>query len=359
VSAVATHESFVLNRCTRPTMGGRSAYTIFGFTGYIVAVIIAVALALRLGLPLGERLVSMLVPPLAFLGTVAVARWRAGYERIVFYEALSACLVSTGLATWLLGGEVARTLDVVATGVGVFLVFGRLGCYRVACCHGRPARRGVRYGRAHVLLGFPAFWAGRPLVPVQLIEAGASLALAGTAAAVSTGNGDAAALFVIGYGLVRFSLELVRGDRDRRYAFGLSEAQRMAVLTSVAAASLHPRFWTFIPTAVLVAGAGLLVITRNTARRSLLRPPHLHELQTVQERLGVAMDAETSEGLRVTRHELPDGRAAFVWSRATGLPLSAAARLATMLDAHAEVVPGRSRDLVHVLTSPAARREAE
>jgi prolipoprotein diacylglyceryltransferase len=339
-----------LARCTHPSLAGRSAYTVLGFAGYAAGAIASGVLATVLGFSMVERLVALCVPPIAFLATIMVARRRAGYERIVFYEALCACLATSALAAWLAGGDVARTLDVATVGIGVFLVLGRVGCFRVACCHGRPARRGVRYGRPHVVIGFPAIWEGRPVVPVQLIEAGASLVLAGAAAILSLGRaGDATALYIAGYAVVRFHLELVRGDRDRRYAWGLSEAQRMAVVTCAAASALHPGVSTWVPMGVLLIASGALVATRHRASRVLLRSGHVHELQSVQQKLGVATSGKTSEGLAVTRYVLPDGRTDFVWSRDRGLSVTDARRLAMMLDTRAEVVPGQVPGLVHVV----------
>ncbi|HSR98640.1 MAG TPA: prolipoprotein diacylglyceryl transferase family protein [Kofleriaceae bacterium] len=294
---------------------------------------------------------AVCVPPLAFLATIAIARRRAGYERIVFYQALCACLVCSALGAWIAGADIARMVDVVTVGIGVFLTLGRVGCFRVACCHGRPWRWGVRYGRAHVVVGFPAFWEGRPVVPVQLIEAAASLVLAGAAAAaIALGEpGDAATLYVVGYAVVRFHLELVRGDRDRRYTRGLSEAQWMALATCIVAAALHRGVATWLATAALWIIASVRITTRSQTRHVLLRAGHIHELEALQRQLGVAMSGRTSEGLAVTRHILPDGRTDFVWSREAGLPVEDARRLALAIDPCAEIVTGRVAGLIHVV----------
>jgi hypothetical protein len=297
----------ILSRCTQPTIAGRSAYTVLGFVGYVVEVAVTTTLAVRMNVPLAERAVIAFAPPLTFLAVIAVARRRVGYERIVFYEALSACLITGASAAWLIGGDVARTLDLITVGIGVFLVFGRLGCFRVGCCYGRLCRRGVRYSRAHVVRGFPAFWSGRPLVPVQLIEAAMSLVLVSAATLLLSGNGDAAALYLCGYGVVRFGLEHVRGDRDRRYRMGLSEAQRMAIVIGLTVAAWHPRWWTVLPISALVATGIALAATRNLPRRTLLQSGHVHELQQMQEQLGIATNGETSAGLLVTRHNCPTG----------------------------------------------------
>jgi prolipoprotein diacylglyceryltransferase len=137
-------------------------------------------------------------------------------ETIVFYR--------TAIAAWLLAvmaGRTARISDLVVVLTLAFLAFGRVGCFRVACCHGRPARFGVRYTHAHARLGFPRRWVGRPLVPVQLFEAVASavLAVAGVVLLVrGAAPGTATKILIVGYALVRFPLELLRGDGARPHA---------------------------------------------------------------------------------------------------------------------------------------------
>lgn len=187
-------------------------------------------------------------------------------------------------------------------------------------------------------------------MPVQLIEAAASLVLVAAAAVLAFGRaGDATALYVAGYALVRFHLELLRGDRDRRYVWGLSEAQRMAIATCAIAAVLHPGVLTWMPFGALLVVGSVLVATRNRPRRLLMRAAHIHELGRVHSQLGVAETGKTSEGMAVTRHMLPDGRTDFVWSRDAGLAVGDARRLAMALDARAEVVVGQVPGLIHVL----------
>src|SRR5262249_32662541 len=148
------------------------------FAGYGVAALTAGIVSWWLGLDVGERLVVVMVPPIAFLVVVAIATVRAGYERIVFYQAAIAGVVGTLAIGAALGWRGGAMTDCATIGIGAFLVLGRIGCFSVGCCHGRPVRRlGVRYGQAHVRIGFPARWAGRPVAAVQPIEAAISAAL--------------------------------------------------------------------------------------------------------------------------------------------------------------------------------------
>jgi hypothetical protein len=337
-------------RTPRPTIGSYSAYFVLGVLGATAAAIVVGLLAALAEIPLEQRLVIAFVPPLTFLATIRVARRRAGYERIVFFECVATCLVATAAATALLGESIARSLDLVTIGIGVFLVLGRIGCHRVACCHGRPARHGVRYGRDHAMLGFLRSWQGRPLAPVQLIESAASFVL--VVIAISrfwSGPGESAVTYLAPYSAIRFALEELRGDRDRRYVLGLSEAQRMAVVCSLASAALLPSILTVSAASIVAIGAIACAARRRDPRRTLLRAGHIHELCDIVERLTVAASATTSAGLVVTQYELPDGRLDIVLSRDRGLPQDAAGLLAKMLDADAELVAGRTAGVVHVL----------
>jgi len=344
-----------LARCAAPTIRGRSAYTVLGFAGYGIASSVVGVVAALLDLSLAERLVIVFGPPFAFLVTVMLATRRAGYERIVFYEVTSAAFALTGAVAACAGVRVGSVLDLVAVGIGYFLVFGRLGCFRVACCYGRPVRTrlGVRYWHAHVAVGFPELWRGRAILPVQLVEAAATLVLATVAMVLAFGDaGDGAAAYVVGYSVVRFSLEPLRGDRDRRYRRGLSEAQQMAVLSAATAAMLHPRAWTIAGAVLIALAVAVVVATHRGAAAQLLCAPHIHEVGDRHARMSRGHCEVTSAGLSISLHTLPDGRTDFVWSREAGLPERVARRLATLVDPEADVILGRIPNLVHVVSAP-------
>ena len=57
------------SRWTAPLIHGRSAYTVLGFTGYIVAALLLGVIGTLHGISLAERIVIQLVPPLSLLVT--------------------------------------------------------------------------------------------------------------------------------------------------------------------------------------------------------------------------------------------------------------------------------------------------
>ena len=337
-----------------PTLLGQSSYTVLGFLGYAVASAVATALAISWQLTLGERLVALLAPPLAFLAVVTIATAIKGHEWIVFYQAAAGAVAAVVIAGLAIGADLRRLLDVSVIGIATFLVFGRVGCFHVACCHGRPARRGVTYDERHVALGLWAACARRPLLPVQLIEAVGVALLVGAALAGAAAPGRAASILAIGYAALRFALETVRGDPVRPVALGVSEAQWWCAATAVVSAIAQPAWWTLAAAAVLVAAPVALVVTRR--RRELVEPHHVHDLDTVC--TAVLADAshaqrETALGLAATCHLLADGRLDWIWSSShPAWSIAAATRLAGALWPGAEVVAGRTPGLVHVLVSP-------
>lgn len=339
----------VLVRCARPNVRGVSTYTILGFAGYIAATALAVYLGDVWRLALAERLVACIAPPAAFVLAVAITAAIAGEEKIVLYEVACAAVGTTAVIAAIAGLGVARLVDVVTLGIGVFLVFGRLGCFAVACCHGTPGH-GVAYGAAHVAVGFWSRWSGRALWPIQLVEALASAVLVAGALIAATAPGDAAVVYIAGYACVRFPLELARGDAARPYALGVSEAQWFAVATLGVCALWRPQAATFaLFGAVLIATAALVATRRH---RELVTPAHLYELDEVMAGLSDGARAETSRGVSVSRHALGAGRIDWVLSSSHPRWSVATARaIAGGLWSSFELIEGRTPGVIHVIAA--------
>jgi hypothetical protein len=332
---------------------GASTYTVLGFVGYGVASLVAATLFVAWDMSLAARLIAAFAPPIAFLTVVTITHAIAGVERIVFYQTAAAGVVATAVMATLSGAETARVVDVATMGIGSFLVFGRLGCFAVACCHGRPGRFGVVYGADHIRVGFWARWRGRRLWPVQLVESGASLVLVvvGLVAGWSEPGGPAL-IYIVAYAAVRFGLELVRGDWARPYRLGLSEAQWTAPITAIACALWRPGPPTIAVAATLVAGAVVLVARRR--HRELFEPPHLRELDRVCDvAVRTGKRAETSLGIAVSRQQLPDGRVDWVLSSShPRWSLASARRLADLMWPRYSLVEGRLAGIAHIVEDP-------
>jgi len=349
-------------RCARPTLGPRNAstYTVLGFTGYGLASVVVALITWAWGLPLLDRLIAMLAPPITFLAVVKGTKRVTGKERIVLYQTALAGVVVVTVISAVVDAHTARLVDATTIGIGVFLVFGRLGCFAVACCHGRPARFGVVYGEEHARLGFWRRWVGRRLWPVQLVESAVSCALCVIALVVGWNHpGVPATIYGVGYGVARFALELRRGDAARPHKLGVSEAQWTATATLVVIAIVRPGAATLAAAATLVVA--LAVLVRRTKQRELTLAPHLREIDRACKAL-LASPAEsrreTSLGIGISCHTLPDGRRDWVLSgNHSAWSMTIARRIAGELWNGSEFVAGRIEGVAHIIEAPRESRE--
>jgi hypothetical protein len=266
------------------------AFRLTGYVGFVLAVAVVLALGTRAGLDPQVLTTVAAGGVVSFFALACATKLFGGSERLTFYHhALALGGVATAVA-WAGDESVLRVMDVTVLGLGVFLACGRIGCLLTGCCHGRPARIGVRYRREHVRSGFPRGLTGVTLIPVQAVEAlGAIVIVATGAAFVLAGAraGEALAWFVVGYAALRFTLEFARGDAGRWAALGFSEAQwtSAALLSGVVVAErlewLPPHRWHALVTlAVLAAMAVAWVARRGRSPliQQLRRPLEMLEL---------------------------------------------------------------------------------
>jgi hypothetical protein len=302
----------LLDRLARPRvrLAGRMlpSFTLLAGIGLACGIGFAlVAAALRgLSLPVAG------CAALAGLGSAAASAMAAkiatGRERLVFYRETLAAMAGASVAVALAGEPVLPYLDIAAVSVALIGAFGRTGCLMVGCCHGRPAAWGVAYGEAHVAQGFPSYYAGARLLPVQAIESalhallaagGAALLFSGTEPGVATGS------CAIAYAAGRLALETGRGDR-RNYHRGLSSAQWTSLFLAAAvvlletAGALPLQGWH-----ALVAPGMLFVAIGIRAPSGLLRADHVAEFAWLVSRIAAeprqhARIARTSAGLAVS-----------------------------------------------------------
>ncbi|MBS1912837.1 MAG: prolipoprotein diacylglyceryl transferase [Bacteroidetes bacterium] len=213
------------------------AFHLCAVAGLVAGLALVTALALRLGLaPLVEAGLAAIAVAL-FLVYAMMHKMITGQESLVHYRALLMVIAGVASAAWFAGLPVLRFMDITILGVGTFAAFGRVGCLMVGCCHGRPGRHGIRYREEHARSGFPRSFVGVPLLPVQAVEAVALAAIVAGGCTILLGGarpGSALVWYFVAYGTLRFCLEFLRGDADRPYMLGFSEAQWTAVLVVAA-----------------------------------------------------------------------------------------------------------------------------
>ena len=113
--------------------------------------------------------------------------------------------------------------DAVAPAVAVGQAIGRLGCFLNGCCYGGPVSWGVV---------FPSLGDNIPRQPVQIYEAIGTLLLAFGLARMAprARSGRIAGMYLAGYGVMRFILEMIRTDpRGPVLPGGISVSQAISL----------------------------------------------------------------------------------------------------------------------------------
>jgi prolipoprotein diacylglyceryltransferase len=146
------------------------SFHFFGAVGFLGGLTLGIGMAIALDLNPRIVLLMTAIGAATFFLLVYLAKGLTGKEVIVYYHHEISILLFCTLALFVLKLPILSYLDITLLGIGVFLGFGRIGCYSVGCCHGRPYKHGVRYGQKHVEAGFTWYYKNIPLLPVQLIE---------------------------------------------------------------------------------------------------------------------------------------------------------------------------------------------
>ncbi|HVQ91256.1 MAG TPA: prolipoprotein diacylglyceryl transferase family protein [Mycobacteriales bacterium] len=352
----------------------RRAFHAWGLLGLVAAILLGAALTVAGGRSLAMTGVLALAAVTAS-GLLVAGSTRRGGSRLVYYHHELTILAVSGALLALAGGPVLAYLDITVLAVGAFLVFGRLGCLAVGCCHGRPAGHGVRYTPAHAAAGLPAHLVGVPLLPVQAVESAGVLATvaAGCVLILHAAPGAALACYVAGYGGLRFGLEFLRGDAGRPSWAGFTQAQWISLALCALAVAGHragllpPIGWD---EPVLVALLGAMLTAAGLRRRAasahrLRDPQHVAELAATLAALarpGPPVRA-TSRGLHLSA-----GRTATGIGLVTHYALSArpdpltvhqartvGAVLGRLQDCRPTLLPGATPGLFHLLIPPPGR----
>jgi hypothetical protein len=270
-----------------------SAFQVCGYSGLVSAVLLGVFLTVIQDLSLGVLGVLVASSCATFLALAMGTKIVTGEEKLIYYHHEVGILIVGGVVLRLLDQPVLPYLELTLLAVGMFLALGRVGCLMVGCCHGRPCSWGVRYGPGHADDGFPSHLTGIRLFPIQLLESATVLVVVvwGTVL-ITRGHppGEALVLYVMGYGAARFVFEFARGDADRSYLAGFSEAQWTSLLLMAVAlaaglqGSLPLHAW-HLASAGLVAVCVVAVACRrwlaSVPTHQILHARHLDEIARV------------------------------------------------------------------------------
>jgi prolipoprotein diacylglyceryltransferase len=293
------------------------SFHFFGVLGFLMGNVLALYLGSVLHLDGKIILLMSVLGAATFFVLAVLAKLATGGETIVYYHHEIAILFVCSIALRLLQVPVLPYLDITIIGIATFLAFGRIGCFSVGCCHGKPAKNGVIYSYGHVKAGFTAYYEGVPLFPIQLAESLFVFCTIITAVFLlltHTTPGTVLILYTVLYGAFRFVIEFFRGDPERPYWKGLSEAQwttlfLIALSFALAFAGYFPLYiWHLIVTAALLAFSLFLVLQHNT-KSEIFMPRHVRQIARV---LNEPQDTTTN-----SKHN----PASFVYIHKTGLGL--------------------------------------
>ena len=158
---------------------------------------------------------------------------------LMFYGGLIAAIVVFLVWCRIRRESVLSTADLLCTIIPLGHAFGRVGCFFYGCCYGRtvdtavsvrfPAHSPAWYEQVNAGLIDSTARTSLPVLPTQLIEAAALLVLFAVLLSVYRRfRKGTAALYLAGYGIIRFGLETLRGD-PRVAFFGLSIGQLISI----------------------------------------------------------------------------------------------------------------------------------
>lgn len=129
---------------------------------------------------------------------------------LVFYGGLIGAVIAGSFQMWRLKLPFWKLADVLAPSVSLGHMFGRLGCFMNGCCYGAPTQCfwAVYFPQGHEMAGIGVH-------PTELYEAALNLMLyLGLAWFYPRRryDGQVFALYMICYAIVRWTVELFRGD---------------------------------------------------------------------------------------------------------------------------------------------------
>jgi phosphatidylglycerol:prolipoprotein diacylglycerol transferase len=171
--------------------------------------------------------------------------WEGG---LVFYGGVLGAAGAVALFARRHRWPFGKVADALAPGLALGHALGRVGCFFAGCCYGKPWAGGVAFPRGSVAFdellrrGLVAAGAATtpPLHPVQLYEAAGELVIFGVLLALRRRMplpGGVALAYAVLYGVLRFGVELLRGDPGRGFVTpGLSLAQAVSAALAVAGA---------------------------------------------------------------------------------------------------------------------------
>ena len=262
------------------------SFYFFGIFGFVIGMLLGIVLCWFLHVLIFPILVMGFTGAATFFVLAFLVKRVTGKDTIVYYHHEIAILVICAILLKVLGLPVLAYLDITILGIATFLAFGRIGCFSVGCCHGRPVKKGIIYGQEHVKAGFTYYYEGVPLLPVQLIESAFVFFIIITGIFLLLQHfppGTVLIQYTVLYGAFRFALEFLRGDAERPYFKGLSEAQWTTLLLIgisiiMAFSGFVPLYTWHILISILLFITGSVIVIRDSLSNKISSPRHIWQI---------------------------------------------------------------------------------
>ncbi|EAY25841.1 prolipoprotein diacylglyceryl transferase family protein [Microscilla marina] len=285
-----------------------SVYFILGHTSLALSLIINLYLCYYIGLSYALCVSLYIVALFVFYGLAFVSKALLGYEHYVLLRYSLVVNVVLAIMLWYVTAstnEYWHYLDLFAIALALMIVIGRVGCQTVGCCHGKPCN-----WKFYTAYGFKNV-SEKPLVrfvPIQLIEACFAFFLCGLGVFYKLINAPAGIFFIAFWSLYavgRYVFEFYRGDPDRPYWKGFSEAQWVCIGIScfvmvVKWVYAMPLVW-WVTSAILVSIHTLIFLHRVIYQKAFYR---LSEPKNLMEFSQKALQSRQSKQVKITSQQI-------------------------------------------------------
>ncbi len=149
---------------------------------------------------------------------------------IVFYGGLLGGMLGALLGLSISKRKAIEMIPHIAPYIPLGHAIGRVGCVMAGCCHGMPYTGLFAMYYPNAISGLPA---SQGCFPVQLLEAFLNILLFLFLLNYRKRCKDRILLlffYLSGYGIIRFFVEFLRGDRVRGYLYGFSTSQWISLI---------------------------------------------------------------------------------------------------------------------------------
>ncbi len=161
----------------------------------------------------------------------------------VFYGGLLGGVAGLLIYTKMFNLKTLPFSDILSVVLPLGHAFGRVGCHFASCCYGKPYDGFMSVTYSETMGNTPL---GVPLFPIQLLEAVLLILLFISLLTIylkTENKGLITKVYLFVYAVLRFTLEFLRGDRERGVSLGISTSQiiSLGIILAVIAGEIISR----------------------------------------------------------------------------------------------------------------------